>query len=94
MIHVLVRLRVEEYNRFKNAFDEGHEWRRERGQKSFDLFRREHDSNDLTILFGWDEIGVARGVFESTEWSRRMDDAGVVGDPRVTFMQLLDRGSV
>ncbi|MDX1660272.1 MAG: hypothetical protein R3326_00660 [Gemmatimonadota bacterium] len=93
MIYALVRLQVEDYNQFKTAFDEGHEWRRDRGQKSFDLYRREHDSNDLTIVFGWDEIGVARDLFASTEWRRRMDEAGVVGDPNVTFMQLLDRGS-
>ncbi|MBW3660483.1 MAG: hypothetical protein KY397_02475 [Gemmatimonadetes bacterium] len=92
MIHVLVRLQVEDYNQFKSAFEDALGWRRERGEKSFDLYRREHDSNDLTILFGWDEIGVARDVFASTEWRRRMDDAGVVGEPRVTFLQLLDRG--
>lgn len=93
MVHVLLRLRVEDYNKFKSAFDDTLEWRRDRGEKSFDLYRREHDSTDLTLLFGWDEIGVARDVFASAEWSRMMDEAGVEGSPEPTFLQLLDRGS-
>lgn len=93
MVHVLVHHRVEDYNRWKKAFDDAVEWRRERGEKSFEVYRREHDSGDLTLLFGWDEIGVARDFFASAELRRRMEEAGVVGEPDVTFLQLLDRGS-
>lgn len=93
MVHVLVHHRVEDYNRWKKAFDDAVEWRRERGEKSFDVYRREHDSNDLTLLFGWDEIGVARDFFASAELRRRMEEAGVAGEPDITFLQLLDRGS-
>lgn len=92
MPHVIARIRVEDYPRWKKAFDEGRGWLRERGEKSFELYRREHDSTDLTLLFEWDEIGVARDVFGSVEWRRWMEAAGMTGEPSVRFLQLLDRG--
>ncbi|MDX1623342.1 MAG: antibiotic biosynthesis monooxygenase [Gemmatimonadota bacterium] len=92
MIYVLVRHQVQDYPHWKKVFDEAEEWRRDHGEKRFEIFQREHENTDLTLLFGWDEIGIARDFFASTELRRRMEEAGVVGEPEVTFLQLVDRG--
>lgn len=92
MVHVMVRCRVRDYPHWKKVFDEAEVFRRERGEAAFELYQAAHDSGDLLLLFRWDDLGVARDVFASTELERLWDEAGVVGDPEVVFVRLVDRG--
>ncbi|MFN2420317.1 MAG: hypothetical protein ABR527_02900 [Gemmatimonadota bacterium] len=92
MIDVMMRLRVKDYPHWKKVFDKAETFRRERGEAAFELYQAAHDSGDLVLLFRWDEMGVARDFFDAAETRRLWDQGGILGDPEVTFLKLVDRG--
>jgi hypothetical protein len=94
MPHVLVRHRVEDFRRWKKAFDEAREFRRDWGEQEYRIFQLSHDTETVVGLFQWDDLNVAREFFESTELRRRMEEAGVQGEPEITYLQQVDAGSV
>ena len=92
MVDVMMRCRVKDYPHWKKVFDESETFRRDRGEVSFELYQAAHDSGELVLRFRWDEMGVARDFFDAAETRRLWDQAGVVGEPEVTFLKLVDRG--
>lgn len=94
MPHVLVRHRVEDFRHWKRTFDEAAEFRRDRGEQGYEIYQLSHDTDTVIGLFQWDDLAVAHEFFESTELRRRMDEAGVKGEPEITYLQQVDAGSV
>lgn len=83
-MHVLVRYRVEEFDRWKEAFDEREEIRRERGWQGGSLFTRADSEDRIVLLAEWDSAENAEAYFEDTGFRRAMQDAGVASKPDVT----------
>ena len=83
-MHVLVRYRVEDFEDWKEAFDEREEIRREHGWQGGSLFTRDDNENRIVLLADWDSAENAEAYFESTEFRRAMQDAGVTSKPDVT----------
>ena len=65
MCYVLTKIKVEDYARWKIAFDKRSDKREESGSKEANLFRNYEDQHEVIILFKWDNMPNARKYMES-----------------------------
>jgi hypothetical protein len=78
-IFAVVRLRVENYERWKPGFDEHEPVRVRHGAKGHQLLRSADDPNDLMIVIRFASRGGAITFFESVSLLTAIERAGVVG---------------
>ena len=96
MPFVLVTLhKVEDYARWKTEFESGSgiDMRKEAGEKAYQIFHTDDDSNNLAILFEWDSLDNARKFMESNELREKMQKGGVIGEPEIRFLEEVEKGS-
>lgn len=87
MIHVLIRHKVADFYRWKEAFDSHLTARMHGGEQAFHLFQGVDDPNDVTLLMDWDTIEHARRFMGSDDLRKKMQEAGVVGAPDIQFLE-------
>jgi len=87
MVHVLVRHKVGDYMRWKEAFDAHFNNRMSAGETGFRLFQAVDDPREVTLLLDWDTLEHARRFMASDELRATMQQAGVQGAPDVFFME-------
>jgi heme-degrading monooxygenase HmoA len=91
---VLITLhKVEDYAKWKTEFDSGMDMRKEAGEKSYQVFHIDDDSNNLAILFEWDNLDNARKFMESNKLREKMQKGGVIGEPEIRFLEEAEKGS-
>jgi heme-degrading monooxygenase HmoA len=86
MIHVIVRHKVADYPRWKEAFDAHLNTRRAGGELGHRLFVSVEDPRDVTIVLDWDTLERAQRFAGSDELKQAMQKAGVVGEPEFQFL--------
>ena len=64
MVYVLIISKVQDYEKWKNVFDEHSATRKAGGCKEGRLFRNIDDQNEITIIFKWDTIENAKYTAE------------------------------
>jgi hypothetical protein len=79
---------------WESAFEKGIDMRKAGGEKSYQIFHTTDDSNDLVLLFEWDNLGNARKYVRSEQLREAMKWAGVVGEPDVCLLEEVEKGSV
>jgi quinol monooxygenase YgiN len=94
MQHVLVRHRVNDYEVWKRVFDDFADTRKEGGEKAYEVFQDPDNSNDLTLLFEWDNRDNADKFFGSSELKSTMQKAGVSEQPTIRYLDLDDKGKL
>jgi len=87
MVHVLLRHKVADFNRWKESFDSHLNARMHAGELGFRLFQSVEDPRDVTLLLDWDSVEHARRFIGSDELRTRMQEAGVVGAPDVQYIE-------
>lgn len=87
MAHILVHHKVEDYNKFKTAFDGHAAFRSQNGSKGGKVFRSVGNPNDLFILLEWDSLEKAQKFAQSDNLKQAMQSAGVVGMPNIYFVE-------
>lgn len=87
MVHVLVRHKVADFNRWKEAFDTHVTARKRAGELSFHVFHNLEDSHDLFLLFDWSSAEEAKKFMNSSELRDRMRQAGVQGTPEIQYLE-------
>ncbi len=87
MVYVLVRHEVQDYGRWRAVFDDALMMRRNAGELTYRVFRNYANTNDVTILCDFDTVEHARKFLESDALKNAMRNAGVVGEPNVTYLQ-------
>jgi heme-degrading monooxygenase HmoA len=93
MQHVLVRLKLEDFNRWKPVFDEFASLRRASGSKGGRIFQKSDNPNEVVILFEWDDLAKARRFYQSDELRQGMQRAGVSGPPDVQYLNEVEKVS-
>lgn len=91
MVYVLIRHKVEDYDKWKRVFDEQDATRKSGGCKGGRLFRNIDDQSEITIVFKWDTIENARKFTESEGLKRRMQKGGVVEKPDIFFLEKVEQ---
>ena len=71
MMHVLVRHKVSDYNRWKDAFDSHLTTRKRAGETGFRVFHNVDDPREVVLLLDWESIEEARKFMTSDELRER-----------------------
>ncbi len=87
MVHVLVRHKVTDYNRWKQAFDSHLNTRKQGGETAFRIFHAVDNPRDVVLFFDWESVERARKFMNSDELRQAMQQAGVEGAPDVQYIE-------
>ena len=87
MVHMIIRHKVADYTRWKEAFDAHLNVRRTAGETGYRVLQSVEDAREVTIFLDWDSLERARQFAGSDDLKQAMKQAGVVGDPEVHFLE-------
>src|SRR6185437_14808922 len=87
MVHVLVRHKVANFSRWKEAFDSHVIARQRAGEIAFHIFHDLENANDIFLLFDWQSADQAKKFMSSSELRERMQHAGVEGVPEIHYLE-------
>ena len=87
MIHVIVRHKVADYSRWKEAFDNHLGVRKAAGEMGNRVLQSVDDPREVTILLDWDSLERAKKFVVSEDLKKVMQDSGVVGEADIHFLQ-------
>jgi heme-degrading monooxygenase HmoA len=92
MPYLLVRHKVEDYERWKPVFDHDHGATRARsGSKVGRILRNADDPHELVILLQWDSVENARRFANADDLREAMQRAGVADQPDVYFLEEVEQ---
>ena len=92
MAHILVRQNVEDYAKWKEAFD-GDAGFREPNSRGGYIFQNASDPNEVFVLLEWDTMDNLQQFAQSDELKERIQRAGVTGPPDIYFLNLVESPS-
>lgn len=92
MTTVLIKHPVEDYAKWKDAFDAFIDNRKAAGEQSYHIYRTINNQNNLVIVFEWDNAENAITFLQSDELKAAMQQAGVAGPPEINIMETADKG--
>ncbi len=87
MVHMIIRHKVADYSRWKEAFDAHLNLRKAAGETEARVMVSVDDPREVTLFFDWDSLDRARRFVGSDDLKQAMKLAGVVGDPDVRFLE-------
>ena len=90
MVYILVRHKVQDFEKWKLAFDRHGSTREASGSKGGFLFRNAQDPSEVIVLLEWEELEQARQFAQSQDLRQAMEQAGVVDQPDVFFLEEAD----
>jgi heme-degrading monooxygenase HmoA len=94
MQYVLVRLKLEDYTKWKAVFDEFGSFRKTAGSKGGQLFQKSGNPNEVVVLLEWDDLEKGRRYFQSDELRQGLQRAGVSGPPDVQYLNQVEKLSM
>ena len=94
MPYMLIRHKVQDYDRWKSAFDDHAPMRQAAGSKGGYLFRSADNPNEIVLIMEMEDLERARQFVGSDDLRQAMEGAGVTGPPEIRFLELADRPSV
>ncbi len=93
MAHILIHHKVEDYKKWKLAFDDHAAYRSVNGSQGGKVFRNSSDPNEVFVLLEWDSLENAKKFAKSDQTKEVMKDAGVVGMPEIYFVEEINETS-
>ena len=94
MSYVMIRHKVANYAKWKHVVKANAKWRKESGEKCFYVCRDSKSPNDLMVWCEWDTSVRMKKFVQSAELRAAMAEAGVVGQPAVSFFDRMEVLSV
>ena len=93
MAHMLVRSNVEDFAKWKEAFDGDIGFRESCGSRGGHVFQNASDPNEVFVLLEWDTMDNLQQFAQSDELKEKMRESGVTGAPDVYLANLVDSPS-
>ena len=93
MPYLIIRHKIEDYDRWKPVFDDHGPTRAEFGSTGYQLFRLEDDPNELVTIFEVNDLDKARALVASDDLREAMQRAGVADQPDIYFLKEVERGA-
>ena len=87
MPYITIRHKVKDYDTWKPEFDAHGPIRSAAGCKGGHLLRGIDDRNEVVIFFEWDTLENARKFAASPDLKATMEEAGVIDQPDVYFLE-------
>lgn len=86
MATILIRHTVEDFEQWKAGFDDHDSTRTEFGQLGYQLYQGSGNPNEVVVLLYWDSAENAVRFMEESDLAEVMEEAGVVGEPEIQFL--------
>ncbi len=89
MTTLSVHHKVADYSKWRKVYDEADVARRKFGMTSAHVFRSATDPNEITVLTEWPSIDKAKAYAASPDLKQAMQNAGVISQPDVAFLETI-----
>jgi hypothetical protein len=86
MAHLLIRHRVQDFERWKAAYDAHQPARASAGLTDLRLWHNLEDPDDIFLLFEAVDVAKAKAFAASADLKETMQSAGVIGRPDIFFL--------
>jgi hypothetical protein len=86
MTYLLVKHSVQDYSKWRPVFDQDAKNREVAGSKGAQVFQDINKPNEVTVLMEFEKAESARKMVASDDLRKTMHDAGVLGNPEVSFL--------
>ncbi len=86
MAYMLIRHRVQDFGKWKPAYDAHRQTRATAGLKDLHLWHNVDDPNEIFLLFEASDVAKAKAFAASTDLKEKMTAAGVMGSPDIFFL--------
>ena len=86
MAYMLIRHKVAEFEKWKQAYEEHRSSRQAAGLKDVHLWRNAEDPNEVIVLFEASNVAKAKDFAGSPDLKEKMQAAGVQGMPDIVFL--------
>ena len=93
-VYSLVRVTVEDYDRWRTAFDGAAGLREEYGCLGGQIFVKAGSSTELVVLLEWADSEQAAAFSSSPDLRAAMQDGGVMGPPDSAVLELVENIAV
>ena len=94
MSYVQIRHKVQDYNSWKETFDNFVEVRKANGELSYQIMHPDNDPNNIIAWFEWDNSDNARNFMGSSDLQEAMNEAGVLEPPEIYYLETVAQGTV
>ena len=93
MQYVLIIHEVEDYDSWKQIFDDAAQIRKEAGERTYQVLKYEHNPNKVVHFSAWTSIDDAKRFFESPKLVKIRTEAGVKS-PDFIYLEQLESGTL
>ena len=80
---MIARLRVADYDRWREAHEAFAETRRRYGERGSGVYTTVDDPHEVTVWQRFDDVAAARAFLDSGRIDEAVADAGILADPEI-----------
>ena len=92
MIKSVMYHKVEDFNKWKEAFDSFNDIRQSKGELSYSVGTIHGDSNNVYVINEWESVDVLQEFVNSKELGEAMKSAGVLEPPHTLILEEIEKG--
>lgn len=90
MAYILIKHRIDDFDKWKRVFDEHDSTREEYGQQGYQVFRLSDDACEVVVLLEWASSDEAKAFVEESDLEAVMAEGTVMGEPDIYFLDEVD----
>ena len=84
-VTLMVSIKVEDFSKWKTAFDEAEEMRQKMGITLKGIYQSVDNEREITLLSEYPSIEVAKNILASPVWAENQKKSGVIGGFETKF---------
>ena len=88
MAKIAAQITIGEYAKWRAGFDKAAPFREKAGVKNVQIYRDVDNPNSVLVWDEVDDLAKARAVYNSPELRKAMQEAGVVGAPKIHVIRV------
>ncbi len=88
-VTLIVKIKVENFDKWKKAFDEADEFRKKLGIVLTGIYQSIEDENQISLISEYPNIEIAKTMLANPAWEENQRKAGVIGGFDITFCNLI-----
>lgn len=92
MIKTLMYHKVEDFGKWKEAFDNFSDFRKSSGEKSYSVGTLQGEPNTAYVINEWESMQNFQQFVESDDLGNAMKSAGVLEKPNTVILSEVERG--
>lgn len=91
-VTALIYHEVEDYHKWKKAFDDFEDTRKEHSEVSYEVGTVNEDPRMIYVIHQWDSLQDYQNLIQDDKLKEAMNAAGVIGEPTFLLLESKDKG--